>query len=183
MTKTEQQETMLHPSNPRNAARIAYWLTRPDVTTGDIAKLRRLSSQRPAERIFWKVCLETGIDRAHPILLATWARIFRMIATGTKVGETYTIGPHDGNIPLGQALAQSGYSESRIRTLLDADTTALLIIGERMTGYLNSHEQKCNWNDVARLMLTDHRTSEERDVDRTRIARDYYRQLHIQDRQ
>ena len=178
MTETEQREAPLHTNDPRNAAKIASRLTRRDITAGDIAGLKRLNSRQPTDRTFWKVCLEIGIDKAETELVEVWAEIFRMIAAGTKVSKTHTTGPHDGNVPLGRALALSGYSESRMKTLLDANATALPSIGERMTRYLKSHEQKFNWNDAARLMLTKYRTPEERDEDRTRIARDYHRQRH-----
>jgi CRISPR type I-E-associated protein CasB/Cse2 len=182
MTTTHQQDSQLHPGDHRNAAKIAARLTWRDVTTGDVAGLRRLNAQRPTEAMFWKVCNQLEIAQAPQNLIQAWAAIFRMLAAGTKVGDTQTTGPHDGNIPLGQALAQQGYSERRMKTLLDADTGALHPIVERMTRFLNSKGQKFNWNDAARLALTEHRTPEQRNFDRTRIARDYYRELHEQER-
>ncbi|MCY4366211.1 MAG: hypothetical protein OXE17_08315 [Chloroflexi bacterium] len=183
MTATYQQDAELHPGDPRHAARIADRLTRRDVTPGDMAALRRLNEKRPTTAIFWKVCNELGIESAPWDLLESWAAVFRMIAIGTKVGETQTTGPHDGNVPLGRALALSGYSQNRMKTLLDADPAVLPAIVERMASYLNAKNQKFNWNDGARIMLTGRRTFEQRDLDRTRLARDFYRQLRQQERQ
>ena len=183
MTVDHQEETALHSADHRNAARIATRLTRRDITSGDMAGLRRLDPRRPTESTFWKVCSQLGIDQSSPDVVRSWAIIFRMIAAGTKVGQTQTDGPHDGNLPLGKALAQCGYSQNRLKTLLDADPTALVPIVERMAGFLYSKGQKFNCNDAARLVMTKHRTAEQRDSDRTRIARDYYRQLHHQERQ
>ena len=183
MTATYQEDAALHPADHRNAAKIATRLTRRDITSGDMAGLRRLNPRRPTESAFWKVCSQLGIDQSSPELVNSWAIIFRMIAAGTKVGEAQTDGPHDGNLPLGKALAQGGYSQNRLKTLLDADATALVPIVERMAGFLHSKGQKFNCNDAARLVMTELRSAEQQDRDRTRIARDYYRQLHQQERQ
>jgi len=183
MTASPTADTTLHPADPRNAAKIAARLTRRDITTGDMAGLRKLDPRRPTESAFWKVCGQLEIDQAATRIVESWAVMFRIIATGTKVGEERTEGPHDGSMPLGKALAQSGYSQNRIKTLLDADEIALLPIVERTARFLQSKGQKFNCNDAARLVMTEHRSPEQRDRDRTRIARDYYRQLHQQERQ
>lgn len=183
MTTIQQQDTTLHPADHRNAARIAARLTRGDITTGDIAGLRRLNERRPTESAFWRMCTQLEIDEASPDIIESWAVVSRIIASGTKVGETQTIGPHDGYAPLGKVLAEAGYSQNRLKTLLHANEAALPPIVERMAGLLHSKGQKFNCNDVARLVLTRHRTQDQRDADRTRIARDYYWQVHQQERQ
>ena len=183
MTANQQEDTALHPTDYRNAAKIATRLIRRDITSGDVAGLRKLDPLRPTESAFWKVCGQIGIDQSAPKLIRSWSIVFRIIAAGTKVGETRTDGPHDGNVPLGKAMAQAGYSQNRLKTLLDADAIALLAFAERMAGFLHSKGQKFNCNDAARLVMTEHRTPDQRDRDRTRIARDYYRQLHQQERQ
>ena len=183
MTANQPEDPALHPADYRNAAKIAARLTRRDITTGDMAGLRKLNPSRPTESAFWKVCIQLEIDQAVPKLVQSWAFMFRIIAAGTKVGDARTDGPHDGNVALGKALAQSDYSQKRLKTLLDADQNALRPIVERTARFLHSKGQKFNCNDAARLVLTEHRSQEQRDSDRTRISRDYYRQLHQQERQ
>lgn len=182
MTSNQQEDSTLHPTDHRNAAKIATWLTRRDITTGEMAGLRKLDPGRPTESAFWKVYGQLGIDESSSDLVRYWAIVFRIIAAGTKVGEAQTDGPHDDNLPLGKALAQAGYSHNRLKTLLDADANALLPIVERMAGFLHSKGQKFNCNDAARLVMTKYRSPGEQDYDRTRIARDYYRQLKQQGR-
>ena len=182
MTQEQQlpHPEMLHPADHRNAARIAVRLTRRDITTGDIARLRRMNPDAPTEAAFWRVCKETGIDQSGPELTRTWANIARMIATGTKVREKETTGPHNGNIQLGTALAQAGYSEERLRTLLNAGPAEAPYLAERAARFLQAREEgQFNWNDAARLVLTGHRTQDQRDYDRTKIARDYYQGKYL----
>ena len=183
MTVNHQEDTALHPADHRNAAEIARRLTRRDITTGDMAGLRRLDPRRPTESAFWRVCSELGIDQSAPKLVRSWAIIFRMIAAGTKVGDTQTDGPHDGNLPLGKALAQGGYSQNRLKTLLDAEADRAL--AHRRDGWPISCTPKVRSSTAmtprgSSLRRTATPTNE---IDRTRIARDYYRQLHQQERQ
>lgn len=181
MTETEPRHETLHPMDPRNAARIAAWLTvRNNVGTGEIAGLRKLRDDHPTDGTFWKVMHYIGLDDVPRSSVSIWAAITRMISTSTKVGDVRTVGPHDGSIPLGRALAKSGYSENRLRALLSANASTLPTLLERMVGYLKTHDQQFNWTDAARLMLTEYRTNEHRDADRMRIARDYYREINQQ---
>ena len=184
MTQEQQvpHPEMLHPADHRNAARMAVRLTRRDITTGDIARLRRMNPNVPTEAAFWRVCKETGIDQSGPELTRAWANIARMIATGTKVREKETNGPHNGNIQLGAALAQAGYSEARLRTLLNAGPAEVPYLVERAVRFLHTREERqFNWNDAARLVLTGQRTQGQRDQDRTKIARDYYQGKYLEE--
>ncbi|MDE2780368.1 MAG: type I-E CRISPR-associated protein Cse2/CasB [Chloroflexota bacterium] len=180
MTTEQLTEETLHPADHRNAARVARHLTKPGITPGDIAKLKRMNPNHPTEKVFWETCIDLGIDQAGEGLTTTWARISGMIAKGTKVTEERADGPHDGNIPLGKALATAGYSESRLKALLNAEGTSVIETLERAVAFLYSKTQKFNWNDAARLALTGHRTQASREADRMRIARDYYRETHSQ---
>lgn len=167
---------LLHPRSPRNASQIANRLTQRDITTGDIAGLKRMTTETLTDGAFWKISVQLGLADCHPDLLRTWAGITKTIALSTKVGDQQTVGPHDGYMPLGKALFDTGYSEARLKSLLNADTDSIEPLLERMARFMHAKEQKFNWNDAARLALTKHRSPNERDADRTRIARDYYRQ-------
>jgi hypothetical protein len=51
---------------------------------------------------------------------------------------------------------------------------------DRAVTYLYSKGQNFNWNDAARLALSGHRSQREKDRDRMRIARDYYRETQVE---
>jgi CRISPR system Cascade subunit CasB len=154
------------------------------MTTGDIAELRRMNPERPAAASFWTFMMRHGVTNSegaepdHPELEKTWARIVRCIARDTKVGENHTEGPHLGNRSLGEALANAGYSEERLKALLNAKDETMLKAVEHAAHFLSSKQEKFNWNQGAALMMTEHRRSEQQDGDRVRIARDYYRAVN-----
>ena len=177
MTEELQERESMRPSDPRHAASIARRLTRQDVTPGDIARLKRMAPESPTERIFWEACISLGIDNAAPGLVETWAGIFQMIAKGTKINETAAVSPHDGTVPFGRALAIGGYSESRLKTLLNAGESSVADLLDRATGFLYANGERFNWNDAARLAMTKHRRVEDRERDRMKVARDYYREV------
>ena len=168
--------------DPRLAAAIANSMARHRVmTTGDIAELRRMNPERPMAASFWKIMMRHGVtdpegtERDHPELERTWARIVRCIAMDTKVGEKHTEGPHLGSRRLGEALAKAGYSEGRLRALLNAQGETVMREVEHAAHFLSSKQEKFNWNQAAALMMTKHRNAERQDGDRVRIAREYYR--------
>lgn len=176
MTEELQERETLHPLDPSNAARIAMRLTRRGITPGDIARLKRMNPRHPTEKTFWENCIALGIDQASENLVKTWAEIFSMIAKGTKVTELGTTGPHEGDTPLGKALARTGYKEERFKTLMNADESSVVRMLDRATAQLYANGQKFNWNDAARLAMTRHRSQDDRERDRMRITRDYYRE-------
>ena len=165
---------VLGPFDPRNAGRIAFRLTRRDVTSGDIAELKRLDPRQPTSRVFWQVCGELNIDPKSYRLIRSWGVVVRIIAKGIKVGEKRTDGAHDGSVSLGMALANKGYSERRLKLLLAAKGDSVIPIVERMAGFLYSEGQKFNSSDMACLVLTEYRDGDHQSADRIRIARDYY---------
>lgn len=176
--------------DPRLAGDIAYRMSRHgSMSTGDMAELRRLDPSRPTAEPFWRLMLRHGItaqendEPERPALETTWAWIIRAIAVDTKVGEKETEGPHRGTANLGRALAENGYREMRLKVLLNAQDETLLKAVENAAHFLTDRGQKFNWNQCAALMMTRHRSEEDRDRDRTRIARDYYRAAPVQERE
>ena len=139
-----------------------------------------MNPRGPTEAHFWTTCIELKIDQSSPELTETWATVAKMIAIGVKVGENETTGPHDGHVQLGTALAKAGYSESRLTTLLNAGDDLVPSMVERAVTLLDTQGQQFNWNDAARLVMTKHRNGEQRDQDRAKIARDYYREQYAQ---
>ena len=161
--------------DPTKAGRIAWRLTVRDVTPGDVARLRRMDPDLRVEDIWWKVAKDAGLDYANNRLSRVWATVAAMVAEVTKVRDFDTTTLHEGLVPLGEALARAGCSELRFQTLLTADEDAIPSYMAHGVRLMKSRGQTFNMNDAARLMLSEFRTKEERDADRTRIARDYYR--------
>ena len=178
------------PYDPRLAGPIANHMARHGaMTTGDVAELRRMNPERPTAAPFWKLMIEhrvtdpDGLSHDRPELERTWARIVRRIAMDTRVGEEHTEGPHLGNRRLGEALAEAGYSEGRLKALLNAQGETILREVEHAAQFLSGKQEKFNWNQTAALMMTEHRDSEQQDRDRIGIAREYYRALNNRERQ
>ena len=170
------------PYDPRLAGDVAFSMSRHRAfSTGDMAEMRRMDPDRPIPHPFWKLMLRHGVtapgnnEPERPKLEKTWARIVRAIAVDTKVGEKETTGPHQGKRNLGHALAQAGYREERLKALLNARDDTLMRAVEHAAHFLSGKGEKFNWNQCAALMMTPHRRQEQRDGDRMRIARDYYR--------
>jgi CRISPR system Cascade subunit CasB len=83
--------------------------------------------------------------------------------------------PHNPRQPVGSVLAESGYSENRLERLLAAKEDMLHVFVLRTARFLAAHGEAVNWNDFARLVLS--QDLESSDVARHAIARDYYRHL------
>lgn len=173
--------------DPRLAGGIANHMAKHRaMTTGDIAEMRRMDPRSPTAAQFWKLMMQHGItdpdgeEPDHPALERSWARIVACIARDTRVGDDHTEGPHLGSRRLGEALAHAGYSENRLKALLNAQGDTLLRAMEHAAHFMSSKQEKFNWNQGAALMMTRHRNEEQQDGDRVRIAREYYRAVKNQ---
>jgi CRISPR type I-E-associated protein CasB/Cse2 len=76
-------------------------------------------------------------------------------------------------MPFGSALADCGYSELRLESLLTAEGRVLSTLTLRATARLAAQRARCNWKDIAWLLFVQDDETRER-VNR-RIARDFYR--------
>lgn len=141
--------------------------------TGDVAELRRISPDQPYTPALWKLLLSyvpeswvAGADR--DCKEARWAAVL--------MGMAFTAGLHQPGLPLGQALANAGWSELRFVRLLRERGDALTGEVRRVAQYLASKSQSANWADVAALVLDQEGDWAEKN--RRRIARSYYRALY-----
>ncbi len=140
---------------------------------GDVADLRRLTPDQPYAPALWKLLLgcvpdswTAGPDRDEKE--RRWAALF--------AGMAVAAGGHDPRVPLGQALAQAGWSELRFVRLLRDRADGLAQRIRRVAAYLNSKSAPANWADAADLLLE--QDGEWAEKHRRRIARDYYRALY-----
>ena len=174
-----------HPKDPRLAARVARHIaTHHAFSRGDIAQMKRMRPEMPEPAAFWQLMMWRGItdptgERPNdPTLESCWARIVRAMARSTRVGESETTGPHDPDRPLGAGLARTGYSEARLRILLNAQGETLMRAVEGAAHWMGIKNEGFNWPEAAALMMSGYRTPAQRDDDRMRIARSYYGAKH-----
>jgi len=82
-------------------------------------------------------------------------------------------GGHRRDRPLGRALAECGYSESRLERLLAADSDSLEPLFASVVRFLTAKRESFDWRDAAHLLLiTD---AQKREAIHRRIASTYYR--------
>jgi CRISPR system Cascade subunit CasB len=86
---------------------------------------------------------------------------------------------HRYEVPLGQALAEAGWSQMRFVRLMEADPETLPVLLRRMAKYLASKEQPANWDDVRRLLFTT--DADRAESVRLGISRSYYRTIYAQE--
>jgi CRISPR system Cascade subunit CasB len=144
---------------------------------GELAELRRLSPEDPAPPAFWHALIRLvepkdqgpgGTDRRQ-----AWERQWAVILAGMA-----TLG-HIRDTSFGQALAEAGYAEPRLRRLLRARGTRLWDEVRLGVRFLAAKGAAIRWQDCAELVLADpeaHPSWAERV--RRHIARDYFRVLY-----
>lgn len=155
---------MLDPENERG------------LSNADQAALRRVDPDTPVTTTLWKVLFdldqaESPKERSQTTWEQRWATLL--------MGMAHCAGLHDYEVPLGRALAEAGWSETRFVRLLEAGEDALPVLVRRMAQYLASKQQPANWDDVRRLLFV--QFGEAAEEVRLRIARPYYRTLHARE--
>lgn len=154
---------MLHPKNR----------SKDSLTNGERAELRRSSLDQPVTPTLWKVLFE--VEESTPsqgMTEAMWERRWASLL----VGMSYCAGLHSNKVPLGEALAESGWSEVRFVRLMEAKSGVLPTLVRRMSQYLASKHQSADWYDVHKLLCGEYNSSGE-DI-RLDISRAYFKTLH-----
>jgi len=128
-----------------------------NMSSGEQAELRRGTPGEP----FWRLLSSIGKADVHTDDLPKWQLIIQCIAISGY-----------SNTRFGKALKQAGYSQARLKRLLEADDDMLDGILRRTARQLKSANQKANWNDIRRLLF-DYK-GEDAERMRLRIAQDYY---------
>lgn len=146
------------------------------LSTGDLAELRRISPDAPYTPALWRLLLDVGQGEAWGGMNQDLYE--RRMAT-LAMGLATCAGYHDYRTPLGQALADAGWSELRFVRLMEARGETLEVLIRRLAQFLSSKGQVANWVDVGWLLVGQDMDSAQKT--RLRIARSYYGRLHAKD--
>jgi CRISPR type I-E-associated protein CasB/Cse2 len=151
-------------------ARIAANLTPEALGTGPLAMLRRLDPSRAsAEPALHKLLArhvpDARVDRDG---LATWALLVHAMALAAPGGMRLGAG-------LGGPLFAADYKEGRLTRLLEARAEDLAVTVPRAVRFLVAHGEPLDPMALARFVLDVTAGGKRAEVQRTEVARDYYR--------
>ena len=173
-TDTSEDESI----SPAQAVGRAAGMLHPEeesLPNGDRAALRRIDLDTPVTPTLWKVLFDLKQDESKGMPQTKWEQRWATLL----MGMAHCAGLHDYDVPLGQALAEAGWAETRFVRLMEADDETLPVLLRRMAQYLASKQQPANWDDVRKLLF--YQSGETAEGIRLSIARPYYRTLHAQD--
>lgn len=149
-------------------ARLAGVIASPHYPTADRAALRRWAPGQPMPLAFYRLWLRhAGSDLPPESQTAAWMALAWGLAT---MGHA-----HQSERALGQALAESRYSEGRLERLLAAPHALRTDLFMSAVRFLAAKNERFDWSEAAAFLLatdTDKRESIHR-----RIASNYYRHL------
>ena len=146
------------------------------LSNADQAALRRIDPDTPVTPTLWKILFDLDQDGSPKgVPQTTWEQRWATLL----MGMAHCAGLHDYDVPLGRALAEAGWSETRFVRLMEADEDTLPVLIRRMAQYLASKQQAADWDDVRQLLFV--QSGNKAEGVRLRIARPYYRTLHAQD--
>lgn len=149
--------------------RIAGIIGSDRFSTGERAALRRMAPGRPLPLSFYRFAL-TYLPTGWEYAIADWTTLVAGIALMSPNAYNPKVG-------FGRALAEAGYSESRLERLLIAEDDVRRALFLRATRFLAAKSQAFNWTEGARLLLT--RNEDKRETLNLSIARDFYRQSKL----
>jgi CRISPR system Cascade subunit CasB len=158
------------PTLSTRVGRIAALLTGDRYPSGDRAVLKRMAPGTTPPLAFYRLWLRyLDDDLPSGGQTAAWALVVWGLASAAP-------GAHRPDRGLGRALAESGFSESRLERLFAADQDdTLLPLAADAVRFLAAKREVFNWVHLAGLLLT--RAEVQREVVHRRIATDYYRYL------
>lgn len=157
------------PSLAETIGKLAGIIGSPHYPAGERAALKRWSPGQALPLAFYRLWLRhVGDDLPAERQLEIWM----LIAWGLALlGE----GAHRPGRPLGQALAEAGFSEARLERLLAAPDALRADLLMNAIRFLAAKGESFDWQGAAYLLLASNASSRER-IHR-RIARDFYRNL------
>ena len=161
-------EINLAPRSLRQQTASLVRAIEKQLSSGDVAGLRRLSEHGPLPGVFWQLLaqhvLPDGEQAPPDEWLVRWAVLLSMLAT---------LGPlHRPGARLGHALRDASFSELRFTRLMRAEDDALLGEARRVAAFLNSKGQAVDCSNLAFLVLTQNKDAAERL--RREFARDFF---------
>ena len=136
---------------------------------GDRAKLKRMSPEGRAPVSYYRF-----ITRHVPedLRFANDEPNWKALITGIALQHG---NPHNPKVSFGQALAETGFSETRLESLLAADGRILRTLLVRAARRLAASRKACNWKHVAYLLFAG--TDEFRERINRQIASGYFRAI------
>lgn len=150
-------------------ARLAGVVGSPHYPAGDRAMLRRWAPGQAVPLSFYRLWLRhLGTDLPPENQTEAWMTVVWGLAT---MGSD----AHDPKRPLGQALAESGYSEGRLERLLSAPEDVRIDLLMDVVRFLSSRHEHFNWSDAASFLLVN--AGDKRESIHRRIAHAFYRHL------
>ena len=178
----EIQSTPAAESEVRSWGDIAFRLTGavaalPNYDRGGFAGLRRMDPDEPDTAAFWRLMSREDL-LGNPEIERKWGLILHGIALMTRTAGGDAVASrsaHSGSMPVGRALYENGYSESRFNRLLTARDDMLRVLLARMFRMLAAEDASFNWREMAQYILNEGYNDEQAEEGRRRLARDYYR--------
>jgi len=148
---------------------LARVLASDSFPNGERAALKRMALDGPAPLALHRFLLR-HVDEAWQgeTWLAEWRTLICALALQREGG-------FDPQRPIGQALAEARFAESRLERLLVAHDDTLRALALRTARQLSAKGIACDWRQFAELLFA--RNSDVRERINTRIARDFYRHL------
>lgn len=167
----EHESEVRYPSDlvPR-LARIIHGEHFP---TGDRARLKRMGIGGPTPLSYYRFKLRHVPEQWQG---EDMALAWRTLISGLAMQHR---DPHRPTPSLGGALADCGYSELRLESLLAASDRVLAVLVLRAARRLAAHWARCDWRELAWLLFA--RDFDTRERINRRIAHAYYRTAHTTD--
>jgi CRISPR system Cascade subunit CasB len=145
---SEATDTATGSSLGARVAQMAAIIGAEHYPNGERAALRRWSRKQPIPLAFYRLWLRhLGDDLPPEFQTPAWMTIAWGLATLGKEG-------HDPSRPLGQALAESKFSEGRLEQLLSAPEDKRPDLFMRAVRFLAAKGERFDWRDGAAFLLT-----------------------------
>jgi CRISPR system Cascade subunit CasB len=149
---------------------LARLLYEEVIPTGERAALKRMALDGPAPLALHRLLIR-HVDEAWQG--ETWLADWRTLICALALQRDGSFAPER---PLGQALAEARFAESRLERLLGSAGETLRALALRAARQLAAKGLACDWRQFADLLFS--RNPEARERINTRIARDFYRHLN-----
>lgn len=148
----------------------------PEHDRGGLAGLRRMDPNEPDTAAFWKLMAREDL-LGNPEIERKWSLILHGMAlmTRTNGNDISVRSCHDGRMPVGRALYENGYSETRFNRLLTARDDMLRVLLARMFRMLAADQVTFDWREMATYILNEAYDDAAAEQNRRRLARAYYR--------
>lgn len=148
---------------------LAALLASAGISNGERAALKRMALDGPAPLALHRLLLAQIDDQWQA---ERWITDWRTLICALAIQRD---GGYNPATPLGAALGEARFAESRLERLLAASDDTLRTLALRAARQVAAKGIACDWRQFADLLFAG--TPEFRERINTRIARDYYRTL------